>query len=149
MKEATFEKEIPEILDRLSSETKPEWGIMTPQHMVEHLIITWKISRGRINTPVISEEGLEERRAFLMSDKPYDRNIQVPALKGELPKLRFPDLDSAKGALIAELKAFHDYYDENPNAEHENLFFGKLNRDQWLHLHFKHSRHHFTQFGLL
>jgi len=149
MNKSNFEELMPAILENLTPETKAEWGIMSPQHMIEHLIITWKISRGRINTPLISKDGLEERRAFLMSDKPYEKNIGVPALQGKLAKLRFPDLESAKEALLQEVKAFHEYYAVKPDIEHENLFFGKLNKDQWHQLHFKHSRHHFSQFGLV
>jgi oxepin-CoA hydrolase/3-oxo-5,6-dehydrosuberyl-CoA semialdehyde dehydrogenase len=84
-----------------------------------------------------------------MSDAPYEKNIQVPALKGQLQPLRFPDLESAKSALFDELSLFHLYYDENPDAKHINPLFGELDKAQWLQLHFKHSHHHFTQFGLL
>jgi hypothetical protein len=149
MDKATFEKEMPALLQQVDEKTQAIWGIMTSQHMIEHLIVTWKISRGRIATPLISEKNLDKKRAFLMSDAPYERNIEIPALQGKLQKLRFPDLETAKSVLLDELSLFHLYYNENPNATPTNPIFGDLNKDEWLQLHFKHSRHHLTQFGIL
>lgn len=35
-----FSVELPNALDQLAPDAKPLWGVMTPQHMVEHLIVT-------------------------------------------------------------------------------------------------------------
>lgn len=149
MKRSSFEQELPALLDKLEPDTKAAWGLMTPQHMVEHLIITWKISRGRVQVPLSSDKALDKKQAWLMTDEPYQRNIEIPGLQGKLAPLRFPDLETAKAALLEEVKLFHAYYDEKPEARHINPIFGEINREQWHQLHFKHVRHHFTQFGLL
>ena len=39
---------LQERLDQLTSAAEPRFGIMTPQHMLEHLILTIKLSSGRI-----------------------------------------------------------------------------------------------------
>ena len=38
-------------LKSLKVDQQPEWGIMTPQHMVEHLIVSTKMSNGGLNIP--------------------------------------------------------------------------------------------------
>ncbi|MEX2349598.1 MAG: phenylacetic acid degradation bifunctional protein PaaZ, partial [Flavobacteriaceae bacterium] len=49
-KETTFveitSESIPFYLSKLSENTKPKWGTMTPQHMVEHLEFTYRIASG-------------------------------------------------------------------------------------------------------
>ncbi len=51
-KQETFvemtEEKINECLSKLTADAKPKWGIMTPQHMVEHLEYTYKIASGDI-----------------------------------------------------------------------------------------------------
>ena len=51
-KQTVFEEMTDEKIDaclaKLSEDTKPEWGVMTPQHMVEHLEYTYKIAAGEI-----------------------------------------------------------------------------------------------------
>jgi len=47
------------------------------------------------------------------------------------------------------LKKFSIYYKENPEAEHMNFVFGKLNKEMWELMHKKHFTHHFEQFGLI
>ena len=39
-------------LDKLTSETKPLWGDMSAQRMVEHLTDTLKIASGKIKFPL-------------------------------------------------------------------------------------------------
>ena len=39
---------IESCLAKLTQESKPAWGIMTPQHMVEHLEYTYKIASGEL-----------------------------------------------------------------------------------------------------
>ncbi len=40
-------------LKHLSLQSEAKFGILTPQHMVEHLILTLKMSTGRIPIPEI------------------------------------------------------------------------------------------------
>ena len=42
-----FKTDLIDKLKQLEDNQKPLWGIMTPQHMVEHIIGSWLISNGR------------------------------------------------------------------------------------------------------
>ncbi|MEX2596050.1 MAG: DUF1569 domain-containing protein [Salibacteraceae bacterium] len=137
-------------LRSLDSDQKPEWGSMTPQHMVEHLVGSWRISNGRARVGLMfSGKELEMRRDFLFSEKPYQRNIQNPTFKdGTLPPLRKPDLNAAIDQLEDEMKTFFDYHDKNPVADEVHPVFGSLDYNGWLTFQTKHMKHHLSQFGL-
>ncbi len=78
-------EETPSVLEGLKEDAKPFWGLMTPQHMVEHLIVTYKLSIGQIKIPVVSnEEDRERLKAYLMKDSPMRRSVPSPTGKNEL-----------------------------------------------------------------
>ena len=143
-------KTVPVYLEKLTPETKPAWGKFTAQHMLEHLGNTLVIVSSKKDFPVITpEDQLPSYRHFLMSDKPFTRNIPNPIVGTEPPALRFENLETAKTKLLAAIDNFHKFFQENPEARPVHPFFGKLNFEEWLQFQRKHFRHHFTQFGLL
>lgn len=66
-------------LNSLNPTTQPKWGIMTPQHMVEHLIVITKISNGGLNIPCrIPKDQIAGYRAFLLeSDKRCNKELKL------------------------------------------------------------------------
>ncbi len=143
-------KTIPFYLEKLTEDTKPAWGKMTAQHVIEHLGNTLVIVSTKKEIPVVTpEENLAAYRQFLMSDKPFSRNIPNPFVGENPPALRFENLETAKNKLISALESFHNFFKENPEARPVHPFFGKLNYEEWLQFQRKHFQHHFEQFGLL
>jgi oxepin-CoA hydrolase/3-oxo-5,6-dehydrosuberyl-CoA semialdehyde dehydrogenase len=140
-------KLIEESFKKLTPETKPLWGKMTAQHMVEHLTNSINISNGRRQLPF---NGTEEETAkeFLMSEHRLPRGIQTSA-NGELPALRHDSLEKAKQELTEALDAFEDHHSQNPDAKYAHPRFGHLNRQEWDKFHDKHFNHHLRQFGLI
>jgi len=137
-------------LNELSSDAKAKWGIMTPQHMLEHLIVTFKMSIGRIQLPVISkEEDLPRLKQYLMKDSPMRRNVPSPTGKNELQPLRFLSLDAAREKLFTEIDAFIDYMEANPDTLANHPYGGPMTAQEWLLFHRKHFKHHMIQFGLI
>jgi hypothetical protein len=136
------------LLGRLQADTKPEWGIMTAQHMVEHLSYGMRFCNGKaeiaLNTP---PEQLENFRRFLFSDKDFPINYPAPYVSG-LPELRFASLAEAIEVLLTEVEDYHSYFAVNPDETPMNPAFGRLNREEWEHFHAKHFDHHFRQFGI-
>jgi len=53
----TLEK-INTVLNHLKVDAKPLWGKMSPQHMVEHLILTFRICNGTKEVEIITEDRL-------------------------------------------------------------------------------------------
>ena len=136
-------------LDQLNSESKAKFGILTPQHMVEHLTITLKLSAGRIPIPEFepNEKQLARKQALLFSDIPFPQGIKAPGLPDTLLELRYPDLETAKAALVAGWDTYQLLFQENPTLQTLHPGFGLLNYEEWELFHAKHIDHHLGQFG--
>jgi len=138
-------------LDELTESTEPLWGIMTPQHMVEHLILAVQLCNGKIDNVncMTPPEKLPILKRFLLSTRPLPRNFTNTVVGSELKPLVNHDLDSAKKVLLIELENIENYFNNNPEAKPVNPTFGPLNKDEWILFHQKHFKHHLTQFGLI
>ncbi len=146
------EEVIRKALDKLTEDTKPKWGILTPQHMVEHLEEGYRILSGEIQDFEIAtpEKILEKVHNSLYDYGKFPRHSQFPSMKkGELEGLRHPDLATAKKRMMEARENYKTYFKENPDAVLKNMVFGMLNRYESYLLERKHLNHHFEQFGLL
>lgn len=141
--------EVIQKLDKLSPNTKPAWGDMSAQRMVEHLSDTIMIASGKKKFPLeIPEDKIEKMVGFLESDKPMARNIEVPfAKKNE--KLRHEEIELAIDEFLLEWLDFEEHFSENEYRTELHPYYGNLNYAQWCRLHAKHLTHHFEQFGIL
>lgn len=148
---AFIELDISEIiqkLDTLKPDSKPLWGNMSAQRMVEHLTDTVKIASGKSKFPLeIPEDKIEKMKAFLESDKPMARNIEVPFAKKDT-ELRNEEIELAIDEFLLEWIDFEEHYSEDENRTELHPYYGNLNYDQWCRLHSKHLKHHFEQFGI-
>ncbi|MCO4805669.1 hypothetical protein OAA53_00080 [Salibacteraceae bacterium] len=141
--------ELPNRLKTLAVDQTPKWGIMTPQHMVEHIIGTWRISNGRARVaPAASGDELDRRRAFIFSDVAYQKNITNPVFGDGLMKLRKPNLQAAIDHLEDEMTAFFEYHESNPEAMEAHPVFGILDYNGWIVFQSKHMGHHLAQFEI-
>jgi hypothetical protein len=136
-------------LQHLSLTTEAKFGILTPQHMVEHLTLTLKMCAGRIPIPEIvpTEKQLAGKHALLFTDLPFPKGIKGPGLPDTLLDLRYPDLETAKEELIKSWDAYQLLFQENPTKQTPHPGFGLLNFDEWERFHAKHMDHHLSQFG--
>lgn len=140
------------LLGSLTPATRPLWGIMTPQHAVEHLTVSVKASVGKTKPIILvsAQEAANNKKALIENDDLWPQNLKNALLpKDSLAPLRYSTLGEAKQKLIFAVKEFEQYYTEHPDAVHPNPFLGNLDQKEWLQFHFKHFRHHFIQFGLL
>ncbi len=143
---------IENYLDKLNKDTKPVWGTMTPQHMVEHLEFTFKIASGEnqdfeVSTP---ENILEKVHDSLYNHKQMPKNFDAPSfLEKDIEKLQHNNLSEAKQKLFESYDKFVAYFHENPESTIKNVVFGHLNKFEWDLFQTKHINHHFEQFGLL
>ena len=146
------EDKIQKALSDLTENAKPKWGIMTPQHMIEHLEYTYRIASGEIQDFEIAtpEKIVEKVRNSLYNYEPFPKNSQFPHLeKDTLAPLQYADLQTAIEKFISARAAYLSYFEENPKAILKNLVFGELNKYEWYLMDRKHLNHHFEQFGLL
>ena len=155
-KQETFvemtDSKIDECLSKLSEDAKPLWGIMTPQHMIEHLEHTYKIAAGEIQDFEIStpEKILEKVKNSLWNYDKFPQNSQFPLLeKDTLEPLKHENLAVAIEAFKVQRKIYIEFFKEHPDVKLKNIVFGELNRYEWYLLERKHLNHHFEQFGLI
>ena len=146
------DSKIDECLSNLTENMKPKWGIMTPQHMIEHLEYTYKIATGEIQDFEIStpDRILEKVKNSLWNYDKFPKNSQFPLLdKDTLDVLKHEKLETAISKFKAQRKAYLEYFKEHPDALLSNIVFGELNKYEWYLLERKHLNHHFEQFGLI
>src|SRR5690625_1625084 len=137
-------------LDKRTENTKPKWGILTPQHLMEHLEESYRILSGEIQDfdIVTPEKILDKVQASLYNYEKFPRNSQFPTMKkGELETLKHPDLETAKQKMLEAREAYLNFFKENPDARLKNMVFGNLNKYESYLLERKHLNHHFEQFG--
>ena len=136
-------------LKELKSDQKPLWGKMTPQHMVEHLILAVRMSNGKLSLKCFNPpEKIPALKRFLLSSKPLPKLFENPALGKGLPDLEYGSLEDAKQILKLEIEEYHTYFKNNLDAKPVNVTFGELNNSEWDVFHQKHFKHHLAQFGL-
>lgn len=136
-------------LKQLDVDTQPAWGIMTPQHMVEHLIVTMKMSNGGFVIPCRTpQEMIPTYKAKILDPAiPMQKGIKAGGVDG-LIDLRLPSLEAAIEKLKLEIEKFHQYFQDNPGILVVNPVIDEIGYEDWVIFHNKHIQHHFTQFGL-
>ena len=138
-------------LQRLNPVTKPHWGKMNVQQMIEHFAgdaVRNASGRLKIDTIMTPPENLERMREFMMSNKPFKENTKNPLMGEEAAALHFKTVQGAIGALQQELIYFFEAFEKNPDLLTRNPFFGDLNFEQNVQLLYKHALHHLRQFGV-
>ena len=136
-------------LEKLDAQQVPQWGSMSAQRMVEHLTDTLWIACGKNpQALLVPEEKLPAMLAFLDSEKPMAKNIQVPFALAET-SLRNEELELAIDEYVDAWLAFEECYESTPGLTNVHAYYGPLNEEGWRKLHAKHLTHHFKQFGLI
>jgi hypothetical protein len=138
-------------LAALDESATAKWGLMNAQQMLEHLADFFDVSYEKLVFPLsVPEEHLPRYKAFLYSDKDFRENTKAPEnVLGETPIAeRFGSLDAAKKNLQQSVDNFIKYFEENPGKQTMHPAFGLLSYEEWVLLHFKHVKHHLTQFHL-
>ncbi|MBC7865817.1 MAG: DUF1569 domain-containing protein [Bacteroidia bacterium] len=136
---------------KLKADAKPQFGKMSPQHIVEHLCSIIKISSGKkISKFYFTQEEADKLKAKLIyGDAELSPGIKNPALGDEPPALVHSDLNAALEELYIEITYFETHYKENPGITHTHPRMGELKHEEWHVVHNKHFAHHFRQFQLL
>lgn len=146
------EEKIRNSLNKLTENTQQKWGILTPQHVIEHLEEGYRILSGEIQDfdIVTPEKILDKVHASLYTYEKFPHNTHFPTMKkGELEDLKHPDLTTAKAKMLEARSEYLEFFKKNPDAKLKNMVFGMLNRYESYLLERKHLNHHFEQFGIL
>jgi len=138
------------LLQKLSPETEANFGLMTPQHMVEHLIgaidsAVGKYEGERENPPNERQLGMQKfiKSGSVLSHKPSDKT------KADLPPLKYDSLEKAISHIPKAVQKYYDFQDDNPDYKPYASFLGEVNHEDVELFHFMHIKYHLWQFGLL
>ena len=138
------------LLNKLDPQQKQLWGKMTPQHMVEHLILAVQMSNGKLKLECFNPpENIPTLKRFLMSNRPMPKGFVNPVIGPDNLPLNYSSLDESKKKLEEEIEDYYRFFEENPDVRPVNVTFGELNKEEWDVFHKKHFTHHLSQFGLL
>ena len=120
------------IKEELGIELK--FPIMTSQHMIEHLELTYRIASGETQDfeIVTPEKYLEKVQESLYSFKPMPSGFDFPMYKkGKLEELKHENLQISKLKLLEARKQYINFYKENPDGLVKNAVFGFLEKYEW------------------
>lgn len=140
------------LLLTLEPNRQPIFGIMTAQHMVEHLSLVLRLSSGRGEQKLfLPEEKADKIRAiFIHGSRALPIGFKTPFLPAdELLPLQYSDIPEAIHTLLTDLDNFDDFFRLYPGIKPIHPTMGALHHSEWIIFHNKHFTHHFTQFELL
>ncbi|MEZ4962760.1 MAG: DinB family protein [Saprospiraceae bacterium] len=140
------QQELLQRLDKLTPGTQPQWGRMTPAQMLAHCAAAFKTPTGELQLkPYPWPMKMLGRliKKSILSEKPYKKNSPTAA---EFLVRDEKDFSTEKQNF---LEAFHKLA-AGPQVVKitDHPFFGKMTADEWGRHMYKHTDHHFTQFGL-
>ncbi len=145
------EETLRDTFKKLDPKAQAKWGILTPQHMVEHLEYQFLIATEKVHTRLaVSPKLLEIFEPVIYNHEPMMKGYNHPMLKkGELEELRYPSLDMAIEKYFETREKYETYFKERKGKLTLNPTFGMLTKFEWDLLNRKHTHHHFQQFGLV
>lgn len=140
--------EMTERLSKLTTDTPAKFGLMTPQHMVEHLILMTKISvrqYGDINSE--PTEGQIKFKRFIDKGAKFEYRPSDKTA-ADLPKLKYASLEEALSNYPTGINGFYTHFDADPQFKSYNQIQGALGFEDLEFLHRQHFEYHLGQFGL-
>jgi len=138
------------LIKQIPSDTKPQWGKMTLQQMVEHFSDSVRIASGKTAYTdfVFPPDQLQKNREFVLSEKPFRENTSNPLMPEVPAPVINVSAEEAINELVKELNFFFTVFEKNNLQVTRSPFFGDLNFEQNVHLLHKHALHHLRQFGV-
>lgn len=134
-------------IEKLSPKTQPNWGKMSVAQMLAHCAVTYEMvftdKHAKPNAFVKLMLKAFVKKA-VVGTKPYPKNSRTA------PQFIISD----EKEFLVEKKRLIDYINktqelgENYFDDKESLSFGKLTKEEWNIMFYKHLDHHLTQFGV-
>jgi len=144
---AEVKEEIFSRIDKLTPDSKAQWGKMNVNQGLRHMSVAFDIPTGKLNPTLVKVPPMPKwlLRFFLLHVKPpkgragtfketdmVANNINPTDFEAERKNLKMAIEDfSKKTSLITE-----------------NKFAGKFSKDDWGKLNYNHTDHHLRQFGV-
>ena len=134
----------------LNENSKPIFGSMNAQQMIEHLSAVTQIANLNWNLDVyVSDEKTARRKPFLNTENELQTGFKASFLSDEPIGLNFSSIHLAIDDLLNQLELFVKVFTADEHKTVVHPFFGSLDFEAWKKFQVKHFTHHFKQFGLL
>ncbi|AUP79281.1 DUF1569 domain-containing protein [Flavivirga eckloniae] len=134
-------------VNNLELTTQPNWGKMSVDQMLAHCNVTYELAFENIHPkPGAFKKALLKLfvKSIVVNEKPYKKNSRTA------PEFLISDsknFQAEKERLINYLKKTQElgaeYFDNK-----ESHSFGKLSKQEWNNMFYKHIDHHLNQFGV-
>lgn len=145
-----FNIKLPELLNKLNPETQANFELMTPQHMVEHLIgalgsATFKYEGERESPANERQLGMQKfiKSGSVITHKPSDKT------EADLPPLKYASLKEAISNIQEAVHQYYAFQDDNPDYIPYAPFMGEVAHEDLEFFHTMHIKYHLWQFNLL
>lgn len=140
-------QDLPQQLRALSPAQTPNFGLMTPHHMVEHLIFVTKTLSKRKGEPE-GEMTKSQRyfRNFIESGCPFEHR---PKEGATLNDLRTASMEEAIQILEGAIQHFYSLFESNPHHKSYNPMMGEFDLAEIESFHYQHGKWHLHQFGMI
>jgi hydroxymethylglutaryl-CoA reductase len=136
-------------LSKLNKNSKPIFGLMNAQQMIEHLSAVTQIANGNWDVGVfISDEKSARRKPFLNTENELQIGFKASFLAEEPSDLKFNSIEEAIGDLVYQIEIFVKVFKYDKSRTVIHPFFGALDFEYWKMFQVKHFTHHFKQFNL-
>ncbi len=138
-------------IDKFKEGDTPLFGRLTPQHVLEHLIMSLHLSTGKKQIVFNGNQEVADKvkATLIYTDAQVPQGVKNPLMTDDLPDLKFTTFEIAKQELKNEIEYFYEYKNQNPKATFIHMRMNELTIDEWTTMHGKHFAHHFKQYGLL
>lgn len=139
--------EILERLNKLTPDSQPLWGQMNVSRMLAHCNVTYELVYENKHPRPGPFMRLILRllvKKKVVSDAPYKKNNPTaPVFKITDDR----DFETEKARLSDYIVRTRELGEEHFDGK-ESVSFGKLSKDEWNNMFYKHLDHHFRQFGV-
>ena len=142
-------EELTPKLTLLRADTPAQFGLMTAQHMVEHITHTVKVTVKRYGEPPTEGPVPGEGFKRFIANGAQFKHFPSDKTSADLPKLKYERFEEATSQLPAAIDRFYHHFEAQPGFKCFNPMMGELGFSELEPFHYQHIRYHFWQFGLL
>ena len=148
-KKSFLTKEVLPLLKTLKPEAEPSFGLMTAQHMVEHLTYVTKSSSKRNGEPEGEPTERQLRFKGFIEKGAIFKHYPSEKTKADLNPLKYGYLAEAIEQIPVAIDRFYSLFESNPGFKTYTSFTGELSFEELELMHYQHFRYHMWQFRLL
>lgn len=144
--EPSVKQEILSRIDKLSPDSKAQWGKMNVNQAMRHMSMAFDIAAGRLDPTPVNAPKMPKwlMKFFLLNVKPPKEKAETFAEMNTVKLGIDPsDFEVEKNHLKQTVE---DFCNCNSLIS-ENKLAGKFNKKDWGKLNYNHTDHHLRQFG--